>query len=50
MGEQCIPYLERFNAILGKLADALLPIILLLLGLALISDAVLFFWTGDGLI
>ena len=50
LGERCMPFLQRVNALLVRAADALMPIMLLLIGLGLIADAVLYFWSGKGLI
>ena len=50
LGESCMPLLERVNSVLVRIADTLMPIVLLLLGLALITDAGWFYWCGKGLI
>ena len=50
LGERCMPLLERVNTVLVRIADTLMPIVLLLLGLALIADSAWFFWSGKGLI
>lgn len=50
LGERCMPFLQRVNAVLVRAADALMPLMLLLIGLGLIADAALYFWSGKGLI
>jgi threonine/homoserine/homoserine lactone efflux protein len=50
LGERCMPFLQRVNSVLVRTADTLMPIVLLLIGLALIADAALFYWSGKGLI
>ena len=42
LGDRCMPFLERVNAVLVRIADALMPLLLLLIGTALIADAALF--------
>ncbi len=47
--ERCKPALQRVNDILVRMTNAVMPLVLLLLGLALIADAIVFFSTGNGL-
>lgn len=49
VGDSCRPLLERINSVLVRITDAILPLMLGLLGLALIADALLFFTRGEGL-
>jgi len=46
LGESAAPLLHRINGWIGKAADVLLPILLLLLGGALLADAGAYFWRG----
>ena len=49
VGDGCRPLLEKINSFLIRITDAILPLMLGLLGLALIADALLFFVRGEGL-
>ena len=49
MGNSSRPILDRINSVMVATTDKLMPILLLLLGLALIVDSVKFFATGAGL-
>jgi cytochrome c biogenesis protein CcdA len=49
VGERSRPVLTRINATLDRTSTVLMPIMLGLVGLALIADAVLCFATGEGL-
>lgn len=49
VGDRCRPVLQKFNDVLVKITDAVLPLVLGLLGLALVIDALLFFVRGEGL-
>ena len=48
-GDACKPLLERINNVLVGVADRLMPLLLLLLGIALSADAVKFLATGTAL-
>ena len=50
IGERSKPILEEINNVLDRIANVLLPLLLGLIGLALVADAVYFFMTGEGLI
>lgn len=50
MGDQSKPVLERINRFMVAATDKLMPVLLLLIGLALIADSIYFFATGDGLL
>jgi hypothetical protein len=41
--------LEKFNDVLVSVADRVMPLLLLLVGLALIADATMFFVYGETL-
>ncbi len=49
LGERGKPLLEKINAVLDKVSGFLMPIILGLVGLAMIADALYYFITGAGL-
>jgi cytochrome c biogenesis protein CcdA len=49
VGDRCKPFLEKTNDMLIRLVDTLMPIFLLLIGLALTADAVAYFSTGKPL-
>jgi cytochrome c biogenesis protein CcdA len=49
LGERSRPLLQRIRATLDRASTFLMPIMLGLVGLALIADAVLYFATGEGL-
>ena len=49
MGDSSRPILDRINSVMVATTDKLMPILLLLLGLALIADSVKFLATGTGL-
>lgn len=49
-GPTILPTLERINAFVERVAGYIMPVLLGLLGIALIADAVTFFSTGSGLI
>ena len=49
-GERAKPLLEKINGYLTKAADFAMPWMFGLLGIALLADAVAFFWRGEGLI
>lgn len=46
MGDGCRPLLEKINNVLVSLADRLMPLLMLLLGLAMLADAISFFARG----
>ena len=50
MGEASHAVLQRLTAKLDRIAGVVTPLILGLVGLALIIDAVLYFTTGKGLV
>ena len=50
MGDRSKPVLERINRFMVTATDKLMPVLLLLIGLALIADSIYFFATGDGLL
>jgi cytochrome c biogenesis protein CcdA len=49
MGERARPLLERVNAYLDRISAVILPLLLGLVGLALVVDALNYFLTGSGL-
>jgi cytochrome c biogenesis protein CcdA len=49
LGERSRPVLQRINGALDRASAFLMPILLGLVGLALVADAVLYFATGEGL-
>lgn len=49
LGERGLPLLQRINNWLDRVSTFLMPIILGLVGLALVADALLYFATGKGL-
>lgn len=49
IGDRSKPVLEKINAMLVKLVDTLMPILLLLVGVALTADALSFLITGEPL-
>lgn len=49
IGDRSRPVLERINGVLERVSGLLMPILLGLAGLALIADALLYFFTGQGL-
>ena len=49
IGDRSKPVLEKINAMLVKLVDTLMPILLLLVGVALTADALSFLITGEAL-
>ena len=49
MGERSRPLLEKINGVLDRASGFLMPIILLLVAVALIADAVSYFWSGESL-
>jgi cytochrome c biogenesis protein CcdA len=49
IGDRSKPVLEKINAMLVKLVDTLMPILLLLVGIALTADALSFLITGEPL-
>jgi cytochrome c biogenesis protein CcdA len=49
-GESAKPLLEKANGFIGKASDLLMPWLFAALGLALIADAVAYFYRGTGLI
>jgi cytochrome c biogenesis protein CcdA len=50
MGDRATPVLQKINDVMTRGADMLMPWILLLLGLGLLADAIVFFLTGSALI
>lgn len=48
-GESAKPLLEKINVFLGKASDVVMPLMLGLLGLALLADSVSFFYRGEPL-
>jgi len=49
MGEQARPLLARINDVIERISGVLMPILLGLIGLALIADGVTYFTTGESL-
>lgn len=49
MGDASKPILEKINAVLISIADRLMPLLMLLLGLAFITDAVSYLALGESL-
>ena len=49
MGQRSQPILQKINAVLDRLSAFLMPIVLALVGLALLADAITYFWTGSSL-
>ena len=49
MGEGARPLLQRINAFMDRISAVILPLLLGLVGLALVVDAVKYFLTGSGL-
>ena len=49
MGRRAQPVLQKINTVLDRGSAFLMPIILALVGLALIADAIKYFWTGSSL-
>ena len=49
VGDRCKPLLEKTNDRLIRLVDTVMPIFLLLIGVALTADAVAYFSTGKPL-
>jgi cytochrome c biogenesis protein CcdA len=49
MGEHARPLLERINLLMERIAGALMPVLLGLVGLALVADGITFFASGDSL-
>lgn len=50
MGASILPVLQRLNTWVARTSAYIVPVLLGLLGLALVSDAVVFFVTGQGLL
>lgn len=50
LGDRSQPLLEKINEILDRISGVLMPVILFLVGLALLADAVYYFATGNVLI
>jgi cytochrome c biogenesis protein CcdA len=50
MGDRSKPVLERINRFMVAATDKLMPVLLLLIGLALVADSIYFFATGGGLL
>ena len=49
IGDSCKPALQKINNVLISVADKLMPLLLLILGLALSADAIAFLTSGEGL-
>jgi cytochrome c biogenesis protein CcdA len=49
LGERSRPLLQRINTVLERVSAFLMPVILGVVGVALVLDAVLYFATGNGL-
>ena len=49
MGRRSQPVLQKINAVLERISAFLMPILLALVGLALLADAITYFWTGSSL-
>ena len=49
IGERSQPVLQRMNDLLDRVSRYLMPVLLLLVGLALATDAIIYFVTGEGL-
>jgi threonine/homoserine/homoserine lactone efflux protein len=50
IGERSKPLLQRINDLLARFSSFLMPVLLLLVGVFLISDAITYFLTGKGLV
>lgn len=50
LGERSRPILDRINGVLERISKVMMPLLLLLIGLALIADAISYFVTGEGLV
>lgn len=48
-GENAKPVLEKINGFLARVSDIVMPWMLGLLGLALVADSVVYFYSGEGL-
>ncbi|MGI9224188.1 MAG: GAP family protein [Woeseiaceae bacterium] len=48
-GENAKPLLEKINGFLARASDIVMPWMLGLLGLALVADSVVYFYSGEGL-
>ena len=49
MGDRSKPILARVNGVMEKASDVIMPLLLLLIGLALLADSVWFFVRGESL-
>ena len=49
MGQRSQPILQNINAVLDRISAFLMPILLALVGLALLADAITYFWSGSSL-
>ena len=49
LGERSRPLLQRINNVLDRVSSDLMPVVLSLVGLALVTDAISYFVTGEGL-
>ena len=49
MGQRSQPVLQKINTVLDRVSAFLMPILLVLVGLALLADAITYFWTGSSL-
>ena len=49
-GESAKPFLEKINGFLVKASDIIMPLMLGLLGLALLADSAVYFYRGEGLL
>jgi hypothetical protein len=47
MGDKSKPILARVNGMMEKASDVIMPLLLLLIGLALLTDSVWFFINGQ---
>lgn len=50
LGDSIKPLLKKINDVLDRIASVLVPVMLLLIGLALIADTAAFFYRGSGLL
>jgi len=50
LGDRSQPILERIKGVLDKISNVLMPVLLMLIGLALVVDALTYFVTGEGLV
>ena len=49
MGEQSKPILAKVNAVMERISAVMMPLLLGLVGLALLADALTYFYSGHSL-